>query len=177
MDNIFDLNSISVDFDLMERANPVFNTAKMTLFQLSASGNEYAAAIAEKLGLPQITYAGEIKKEGKTLTVKRILEDGYMMISVQTPCMITCIKELNTPRYMSVSGVLEAFEKEIEIFDYPRLKDHPLIDATTIGLKGSPTNIYKSFTPPQKGVGMMLKGDGKETTNELAAILAGKHII
>ena len=51
MDNIFDLNSISVDFDLMERANPVFNTAKMTLFQLSASGNEYAAAIAEKLGL------------------------------------------------------------------------------------------------------------------------------
>ena len=133
--------------------------------------------IAEKLGLPQITYAGEITKEGNTLTVKRILEDGYMMISVDTPCMITCIKELNTPRYMSVSGVLEAFDKEIEIFDYNKLKDHPLIDATTIGLKGSPTNIYKSFTPPQKGVGMMLKGDGKETTNELAAILAGKHII
>ena len=40
-----------VDFDLMERTNPVFNTAKMTLFQLTASGNEYAAAIAEKLGL------------------------------------------------------------------------------------------------------------------------------
>ena len=35
----------------MERTNPVFNTAKMTLFQLTASGNEYAAAIAEKLGL------------------------------------------------------------------------------------------------------------------------------
>ena len=133
--------------------------------------------IAEKLGLPQITYAGEITKDGNTLTVKRILEDGYMMISVETPCMITCIKELNTPRYMNVQGVLEAFDKEIEIFDYNKLKDHPLIDATTIGLKGSPTNIYKSFTPPQKGVGMMLKGDGKETTNELAAILAGKHII
>ena len=57
--------------------------------------------IAEKLGLPQITYAGEITKEGNTLTVKRILEDGYMMISVDTPCMITCIKELNTPRYMN----------------------------------------------------------------------------
>ena len=133
--------------------------------------------IAEKLGLPQITYAGDIKKEGNTLTVKRILEDGYMMIKVDTPCMITCIKELNTPRYMSVRGVLEAFEKPIEVFDYPRLKDHPLIDPTTIGLKGSPTNIYKSFTPPQKGVGMMLKGDGKDTTNELASILAKKHII
>ena len=57
------------------------------------------------------------------------------------------------------------------------LKDHPLIDATTIGLKGSPTNIFKSFTPPQKGVGMMLEGDGKETCEKLASILAEKHII
>ena len=57
------------------------------------------------------------------------------------------------------------------------LKDDPLIDATTIGLKGSPTNIFKSFTPPQKGVGMMLEGDGKETCEKLAGILAAKHII
>ena len=62
-------------------------------------------------------------------------------------------------------------------WDYEKLKDHPLIDATTIGLKGSPTNIFKSFTPPQKGVGMMLEGDGKETCEKLAGILAAKHII
>lgn len=133
--------------------------------------------IAEKLGLPQITYAGKITKEGNTLTVQRMLEDGYMTVEVDTPCMITCIKELNTPRYMTVKGVIECFDKPIEIYDYPKLENHPLIDKSTIGLKGSPTNIYKSFTPPQKGVGMMLKGDGKETTNELAGILAGKHII
>ena len=60
---------------------------------------------------------------------------------------------------------------------YDTLKDHALIDATTIGLKGSPTNIYKSFTPPRKGAGMMLEGEGKETTDKLAGILAGKHII
>ena len=39
MDNIFDLNNISVDLDIMERTNPVFNTAKMTVFQLSVSGS------------------------------------------------------------------------------------------------------------------------------------------
>ena len=32
--------------------------------------------IAEKLHLPQVTYAGEITKDGATLTVKRMLEDG-----------------------------------------------------------------------------------------------------
>ena len=133
--------------------------------------------IAEKLHLPQITYAAEITKNGDEVTVKRMLEDGYMTIKVQTPCLLTCIKELNEPRYMSVDGVFEAYGKPLTTLGYEDLKDDPLIDATTIGLKGSPTNIFKSFTPPQKGVGMMLEGDGKETCEKLAGILAAKHII
>ena len=133
--------------------------------------------IAEKLGLPQVSYAADIKKDGDTITVQRMLEDGYMTIKVQTPCLLTCIKELNNPRYMSIGGILSTYSKPLTTLGYEDLKDHPLIDATTIGLKGSPTNIFKSFTPPQKGVGMMLEGDGKETCEKLAGILAAKHII
>ena len=133
--------------------------------------------IAEKLHLPQITYAADVKKEGDTLTVKRILEDGYMTIKAETPCLITCIKALNTPRYMSVSGVFECYSKPMTVLDYNALKDHPLIDATTIGLKGSPTNILTSFTPPQKGAGQMLEGNDMATCEKLAGILLEKHII
>ena len=133
--------------------------------------------IAEKLHLPQITYAAEITKNGDEVTVKRMLEDGYMTIKVQTPCLLTCIKELNEPRYMSVGGVFEAYGKPLTTLGYEDLKDDPLIDATTIGLKGSPTNIFKSFTPPQKGAGMMLEGADKATCEKLAGILAAKHII
>ena len=133
--------------------------------------------IAEKLHLPQITYAAEITKNGDEVTVKRMLEDGYMTIKVQTPCLLTCIKELNEPRYMSVGGVFEAYGKPLTTLGYEDLKDDPLIDATTIGLKGSPTNIFKSFTPPQKGAGMMLEGADKSTCETLAGILAKKHII
>ena len=133
--------------------------------------------IAEKLGLPQVSYAADIKKEGDTLTIQRMLEDGYMTIKVKTPCLITCIKELNTPRYMSVEGIFDCYSKPYEVFDYEALKDDPLIDPSTIGLKGSPTNIFKSFTPPQKGAGMMMEGADKETCDKLAGILAAKHII
>jgi electron transfer flavoprotein beta subunit len=133
--------------------------------------------IAEKLNLPQVTYVAEMHKTGDTITCKRMLEDGYMTIKVHTPCLLTCIKELNTPRYMSVSGVFEAYGKPMAVFDYNALKDDPLIDATTIGLKGSPTNILKSFTPPQKGAGMMLEGADKATCEKLAGILSAKHII
>ena len=133
--------------------------------------------IAEKLGIPQVSYAADIQKEGETLTIKRMLEDGYMTIKVKTPCLITCIKELNAPRYMSVGGIFECYSKPYEVFGYETLKDDPLIDPTTIGLKGSPTNIFKSFTPPQKGAGMMLEGADKATCDKLAGILATKHII
>ena len=133
--------------------------------------------IAEKLHLPQVTYAADIQKDGDTITVKRMLEDGYMTIKVKTPCMITCIKELNTPRYLSVGGAFECYSKPLVTMTYDTLKDHELIDATTIGLKGSPTNILTSFTPPQKGAGMMLEGADKATTDKLAGILAAKHII
>ncbi len=133
--------------------------------------------IAEKLGMPQVSYAADIKLEGKKLTIQRALEDGYMTIEVNTPCLITCIKELNEPRYMSVEGIFDCYSKPYEMMGYDVLSEHRFIDATTIGLKGSPTNIFKSFTPPQKGVGVMLEGADKDTCDKLAATLAAKHII
>ena len=133
--------------------------------------------IAEKLGLPQITYAAEIKKEGNEVTVKRMLEDGYMTIKTHTPCLITCIKELNAPRYMSVPGIFECYNKPLTVLDFEALKDEPLIELDTIGLKGSPTNIFKSFTPPQMGVGVLLAGAYMATAADLADRLLKKHVI
>lgn len=133
--------------------------------------------IAEKLGIPQITYVAGIEKEGDKLTCKRMLEDGYMTVRTETPCLLTCIKELNEPRYMSVSGIVGCYEKPMDVYDFEALKNDPLIDLDTIGLKGSPTNIYASFTPPQKGAGMMLEGADKATCDKLVEMLSEKHII
>ena len=133
--------------------------------------------IAEKLGLPQISYVAEIQKEDDLIVCKRMLEDGYMIVETRTPCLLTCIKELNAPRYMTMNGISDCFDKPVTVFDFETLKDEPLIEVDTIGLKGSPTNIFKSFTPPLKGQGVMLEGADKKTTDQLAAILAEKHII
>lgn len=134
--------------------------------------------IAEKLHIPQVTYATEIDKKDDGVVVKRMLEDGYMMIKVQTPCLITCVKEKNvSTRYMTINGIRDCYSKELTILDFESLKDEPLIEIDTIGLKGSPTNIFKSFTPPQKGVGVMLEGNGREAVTDLVGRLEKKHII
>ena len=51
MSNIWNWNDGAVDYALLEKVNPVFNTAKMTLFQLAANGNAYAATLVRSMGL------------------------------------------------------------------------------------------------------------------------------
>ena len=112
--------------------------------------------IAEKLHLPQVSYVEEIVEAAEDhVVVKRQFEDGYHIVKVKTPCLLTAIAELAEPRYMSVRGVFDAYQKEIKIFDFNLLKDDLELDM--IGLKGSPTNVYKSFTKELKGAGTVLK--------------------
>ena len=133
--------------------------------------------IGEKLHLPQITYAMDVQVKDGDVVVKRQLEDGYMLLKAQTPCLVTCVKELAAPRYMSVAGILECYSKPLTVLDYEALKDNPLIDDDTIGLKGSPTNVYKSFSPPRKGAGMMIEGSAAEAASKLVAMLSEKHML
>ena len=134
--------------------------------------------VAEKLDIPQVTYAAEIHKKDNVLVVKRMLEDGYMMLEVQTPCLITCIKDNNVPtRYMTMNGIMNCYKKPFTILDFEALKDEPLIEIDTIGLKGSPTNIFKSFTPPQKGGSVMFDGTNREAISDFVGRLESDHVI
>ena len=130
--------------------------------------------LAEKLGLPQVTYVEdfEIDDDLKNITVKRQLEDGYEVIKLQTPCMLAAIKELNEPRYMSMSGIFG--EKKMTTWNAKDIE----VDLNTVGLEASPTNVFRSFTPAPKGKGVILEGDTeKEIADELLVNLKEKQVI
>lgn len=130
--------------------------------------------IAEKLNVPQVTYVKEFKLEEKQVTVKRALEDGYELLKVKTPCVLTAIKELNTPRYMSVPGILRAVKADIKVWDAEDIQ----VDKSIVGLKASPTNVFKSFTPKPKGKGIAVEGDTpKDMAANLIAELKAKHLV
>ena len=133
--------------------------------------------IAEKLKIPQVTYVTEFNLESdmKTITVKRALEDGYELISIKTPCMLTAIKELNTPRYMSIGGIYEAVKKDIPVWG---AKELGVDTEREVGLDASPTNVFRSFTPVPKGKGIMIEtGPEKEMAGKLIAGLKSRHAI
>ena len=133
--------------------------------------------IAEKLSLPQVSYVEEvIEATEEYVVVKRQYEDGYHIIKIKTPCLLTAIAELATPRYMSVRGIVEAYEAEIKVLGFEDLKDGLELDM--IGLKGSPTNVYQSFTKEVKGAGTILEGlSADEAVKAIMDKLEAKFII
>ncbi|MGI5863587.1 MAG: electron transfer flavoprotein subunit beta [Myxococcales bacterium] len=130
--------------------------------------------LAERLGIPQVTYVQDIELRGRTLTVERQLEDGHEVIAVELPCLLTAIKELNEPRYMSIDGIYDAFrEKTVTVW---ALKDLGMAP-DQVGLEASPTQVQRSFTPEPKGQGIRLSGTSEEMAEALVASLAHQHVI
>jgi electron transfer flavoprotein beta subunit len=130
--------------------------------------------IAEKLGLPQVTYVMDMMVKENVITAKRALENGYEVVKVETPCVLTAIKELNTPRYMSLTGIYDAVKHDIKVWNAKDIK----VDNHIVGLKASPTNVFRSFTPLPKGKGVVVEGDTPaELAINLINNLKGKNII
>ncbi len=131
--------------------------------------------IAEHLGIPQVSYVEGLEKDGDSLILKRVFEDGYHKIKVKTPCLITTLSEMNKPRYMSVGGILDAYrEKEIIKWTLEDIE----VNTEHIGLKGSPTKVKKSFTKGAKAAGEKYNNvEPKEAAQIIVKKLKEKHVI
>lgn len=132
--------------------------------------------IGEHLGLPQITYVEKLEISEKSITAHRALEDGYYVIKAEMPVLLTAIKELNEPRYPSIKGIYKAYRNE-ELVKVWTVDDID-VDREQIGLKGSPTQVKKSFTPEsRKTGGEMLSGSPSEIARQLVVRLKERQII
>lgn len=131
--------------------------------------------IAEHLGLPQVSYAARIERQENSLIIRRMYEDRYQTLRVQLPCLVTALSEMNTPRYMSVAGIREAYnEKTVEVWDRETLG---LTDKSVLGLKGSPTRVKKSFTKGARAAGRKVETDPQEGARIIMEELQERFII
>lgn len=126
---------------------------------------------AEKLGVPQITYARQIVSlEGDQIVVERALERGSEWVKCQLPCLLTVVSSANIPRPPSARRRIEyklaatpleyptllekwpEFGTEQALDDYLAARNLKIpvwtadtieADPNRIGLGGSPTQVYK----------------------------------
>ena len=129
--------------------------------------------IAEHLGLPQISYVvGFDVKDGKYI-VKKETEEGYQMLEVAGPALMTVLASGFKPRYMTVSGIVDAFDKPVEVWGVEKVN----LPVEMLGLKGSGTKVYKSFTKGVKAAGEVHEVDAEQAVGLIVSKLKEKFII
>jgi len=130
--------------------------------------------IAEHLSIPQVTYAEDLTYDGnRVFTVRKQSEEGYQILEVESPALITVLATANKPRYMSVKGIVEAFNKEVEIWGADKIE----IDEEKLGLKGSPTKVYKAFTKGLRAAGQLYEVESEEAVGIIISKLKEKFIV
>lgn len=72
--------------------------------------------LAEKLGIPLLSYARKVVVNGDEVTVERDLEDRYEVLKTKLPALISVTREINTPRIPPLMAILKASKKKSEIW-------------------------------------------------------------
>lgn len=129
--------------------------------------------IAEHLGLPQVSYVADIEMDGNEFVVKKETEEGYQRLAVPAPCLFTVLASSVEPRYMTVRGICECFDREIQIMT---VKDMH-IELEKLGLKGSPTRVKRSFAKGLKDAGLQYEVSDEEAVDLIVTKLKEKFII
>jgi len=134
-----------------------------------ASVDSYSAQVgprlAERLDIPQITYARKLSLDGNTVTAERSLEECYETARAKTPALVTVTGEINEPRIPSLMAIMKATKKEIVAWEAGDLG----ILQEKVGEKGSAIQVTEVLAPKVERRKIVIKG---ETVEEIAEELA-----
>ena len=130
------------------------------------------AMLAERLGLPQLTFAKEVTVDGSSVKIKRLTDDGYQAIEAALPAVVSVVEKINEPRYPSFKGIMAAKKKPVETLSLADLG----IEAGDVGLGGAWSAVESFEAAPPRQAGTVVKDEG-DGAAKLAEFLASKKFI
>jgi electron transfer flavoprotein beta subunit len=150
-------------------------SAQLILFGQQAGDSDGAllwAAVADRLRLPVVSQAAEVKHADGKLTVKRQTEFGYDVIEAPLPAVVAVSDAINEPRYPSLKGIMGAKSKPQETLSLADLG----VEAERAGEQGSRTEVYGLNEPPPRGDSRKIEDDGN-AAQAIVDLLAEKRFI
>ena len=134
--------------------------------------------IASFLDLPVASYVSKIEAvDGRTCRVHRLVEEGYEVLELQMPAVLTVVKEVANPRLPTLRGKQKAKKADIPVWGPEELG----VSSEEIGLRGSPTRVVKIFRPKITRQGQRIPaGDGQaisSAVDQLVKFLQQKELL
>ena len=126
---------------------------------------QVGAAIAEILGIPSVTVAKKVEVTDGKAKVEKVTADGFEVVEVSLPALITISNELGEPRYATIKGIMSAKRKEPIVWKPADIG----VDAGNIGAAGSHSKMLRLFQPVKEGKCEIITGENEEdAANKLA---------
>ena len=124
--------------------------------------------ISTHLDIPQVTYVKKIEEiKNNIARVERMTEEGYEIIETPLPCLLTVVKEINEPRLPSLKGIMRSKSAKIHLLNAAGIE----CEEDRLGLKGSPTQVVKIFTPERRKGGQIFEGAVEDSVEKLIQLL------
>lgn len=125
-------------------------------------------SLAKTLGIAYATDISRILEISRdSMRCMKITDDGYEEIEIRLPALITVVKEINMPRLPSIKTMRIARKTEFETVSLDDVSG----DETRAGLKGSPTQVRRTFVPVHEVKSTEIQGTAAEQSQKLAEIL------
>jgi electron transfer flavoprotein beta subunit len=151
-----------------------------TGFDLAILGSEstdarmgaLAAMLAERLGVPQLSFASKVETDGSAITIHRQADYGYDTVEATLPAVVSVVEKINEPRYPSFKGIMAAKKKPVEALTLSDLG----FDASQAGLAASATEVVSFAKRPPREAGVVVTDDGDGGIKAAEFLAARKFI-
>ncbi|HET7476357.1 MAG TPA: electron transfer flavoprotein subunit beta/FixA family protein [Dermatophilaceae bacterium] len=130
------------------------------------------AMVAERLGLPQLTFAAEVTVGDGTVTIRRDGDVASETVQASLPALVSVTDQINEPRYPSFKGIMAAKKKPVQTWSVADLG----IDAAQVGLAAAWTRVESVTRRPPRQHGQIVHDDGLGGTR-LAEFLAAQKFV
>ncbi|MDU0312568.1 electron transfer flavoprotein subunit beta/FixA family protein [Phycicoccus sp. M110.8] len=130
------------------------------------------AMLAERLGLPQVTFASELTVDGGSVTIRRDGDAASETITASLPALVSVTDQINEPRYPSFKGIMAAKKKPLEEWSLADLG----VDASQVGLEAAWTKVESFTQRPPREQGQIVTDEGDGGT-KLAEFLSAQKFV
>lgn len=125
--------------------------------------------LAIQLQIPFLTCIQKVREVTEDeIVMERMMDDGFDVVAVSYPALLTVVKDINEPRVPSLKGKMKSKKATIKVLSAEDVG----ADSSCIGLAGSPTQVVDVFPPPPRGERAVLTGTIDEQVAQLTEKLA-----
>lgn len=149
--------------------------ADIVLFGMASTdggGGVVAALVADRLGLPALTYASKVEVDGSTVRIRRDSDTVVQQVEASTPVVVSVTDQTDEARYPTFKGIMAAKKKKVAVWSLEDLG----LDADSVGLNQARSTLLSAVRRPPRTAGQVLIDEGDGGVKLVDFLSTGKFV-